>query len=93
MKELRELLTSLIESFQTKFKEWNLTEEGYDKFKEIDFEKYTSYLKEITKFGDISYDSSKTAEEYFRFFRQRLNNAKQDIDNSLDYLELEKTYT
>lgn len=93
MKELRELLTSLVESFQTKFKEWNLTEEGYDIFKEIDFDKYTSYLKEITKFGDISYDSSKTAEDYSRFLRQRLNNAKQDIDNSLDYLELEKTYT
>lgn len=93
MKELRELLTSLVESFQTKFKEWNLTEEGYDKFKEIDFDKYTSYQKEITKFGDISFDSSKTAEDYFRFLRQRLNNAKQDIDNSLDYLELEKTYT
>lgn len=93
MKELRELLTSLVESFQTKFKKWKLTEEGYDKFKEIDFDKYTSYLKEITKFGDISFDSSKTAEDYFRFLRQRLNNAKQDIDNSLDYLELEKTYT
>ena len=93
MKELRELLTSLVEPFQTKFKEWNLTEEGYDKFKEIDFDKYTSYLKEITKFGDISFDSSKTAEDYFRFWRQRLNNAKQDYDNSLDYLVLEKTYT
>ena len=93
MKELRALLTTLVESFQTKFKEWNLTEERYDKFKEIDFDKYTTYLKEISTFGYISYDSSKTAEEYFRFFRQRLNNAKQDIDNSLDYLKLEKTYT
>lgn len=93
MKDLRELLTSLVESFQTKFKKWNLTEEGYDKFKEIDFDKYTSYLKEMTKFGDISFDSSKTAEDYYRFLRQRMNNAKQGIDNSLDYLELEKTYT
>ena len=93
MKELRELLTSLVESFQTKFREWNLTEEGYGKFKEIDFDKYTSYLKDMTKFGDVFYDSSKTAEDYFCFLRQRLNNAKQDIDNSLDYLKLEKIYT
>ena len=93
MKELQALLASLVESLQTKFKEWNLTEEGYAKFKEIDFDKYLPYLKEMAKYGEIPLDTSKTVEDYHQFLSQRLNNAKQDIDDSLNYLELEKTYT
>lgn len=93
MKELRELLASLVDSLQAKFKEWNLTGEGYAKFKEIDFDNYSPYLKEMLMYGEIPLDSSKTAEDYHLFFSHRLNNAKQDVDDSLDYLELEKTYT
>ena len=93
MKELQELLESLKKSLQAKFEEWKLSEEGYKKYKEIDFDEYAPYLKKMIKFGDIPYDSSKTVEDYYVFLRQRLNDAKQNVDDALDYLQLDKTYT
>ena len=93
MKELQELLAKLVDSLRTKFEEWKLSEVGYQKYKEINFDEYMPYLKEMAQFGEIPYDPSKTAEDYHIFLRQRLNGAKQNIDSSLNYSELEKTYT
>lgn len=93
IKHLRELLSEIVDSLQTKFEKWKLTDFGYAKYKEIDFEAYNSYLKEILKFGHIQYDDNKTLEDYLSLLRIRLTDAKYDIDDSLDYSTLEKTYS
>lgn len=90
--ELKELLSLLIETLQVKFDEWNLNEVGYTKFKELDFDAYKSYLQEITKFGGIEIDLEKTAEDYYSLLQQRLNDAKDELNETLDYKRLDITY-
>lgn len=93
LKELRELLVKLVDSLQTQFDEWKLTEVGYAKYKEIDFDSYVPYQKEILAFGNIPYNSETTAEEVLTMLQQRLKGAKQELDSSLDYLTLDKVFT
>lgn len=90
--ELKELLSLLIETLQVKFDEWNLNEVGYTKFKKLDFDAYKSYLQEITKFGGIEIDLEKTAEDYYSLLQQRLNDAKDELNETLDYKRLDITY-
>lgn len=93
MSELQGLLAKIVTSLQAKFSDWNLTEEGYAKFKEIDFEAYKPYLKEMESYGEIPYESNKTADDYYVFIRQMLNAARQSVDDSLVYSVLDKTDT
>lgn len=93
LKELRELLAKLVGSLQTQFDEWKLTEVGYAKYKEIDFDVYAPYLKEILAYGELPYNPECTVEEFLTMLQQRLNDAKQELDSSLDYLVLDRVYT
>lgn len=96
LKELRDLFANLTDSLQEKFDEWQLTEAEYAKFKEIDFDAYVSYLKEIQKFGcldALAINSENPAEEILPNLRQRLIRKKQELDTSLEYLSLDKVYT
>lgn len=86
LKELRDVFASLTDSLQEKFDEWLLTEAEYDKFKEIDFDAYVSYLKEIQKFGCLDalvINSENPAEDILPNLRQRLIRKKQELDTSL----------
>lgn len=93
LKELRELLAKLVGSLQAQFDEWKLTEVGYAKYKEIDFDVYAPYLKEILAYGELPYNPECTAEEFLTMLQQGLNDAKQEQDSSLDYLTLDKVFT
>ncbi len=59
-----------------------MNEVGYTKFKELDFDAYKSYLQEITKFGGIEIDLEKTAEDYYSLLQQRLNDAKDELNEN-----------
>ena len=93
LKELRELLAKLQDSLQAQFDEWKLTEIGYAKFKEINFDAYAPYQKEILSFGTLPNNSESTAEEFLAMLQKRLNEAKQELDSTVDYLVLDRVHT
>lgn len=92
LKELRDLLAKLVRFLQAQFDEWGLTETGYAKFKEINFDAYDPYLKEILAFGELHYNPESTVKEFLAMLQKRLNDAKQELDSSVDYLTLDRVH-